>query len=155
MLSNSLHLKWIHVPTGEGLVRQHSPRPSRADSLGFLPHDDTETTAESHPIGGGLAPSLLVHCVSVSSPFLGPHLSKSLKSWCPFHWALGLPLTPRGLTISHPRPGRLQVPHAIPQFCSVSGLWRWCPPCFWVRLFPFSFCFFYFTSVPIRSIRGQ
>lgn len=61
------------------------------DSLGLLLQGD-RTLLQREPLSHRVvAPSFILHCSCVLS-HLGPHLSQSLSSWCPFHWAPGLPL---------------------------------------------------------------
>lgn len=101
----------------------------QSGTLGLLLRGDTESPAEPpHPAW---------HAVLCPLPSRA-HTLPSLSSWCPFHQAPDLPLTPRASTTSQPRPRRLLLSSALPQVCSVSDLWRH-PLCFWIRLCLFSF----------------
>lgn len=50
----------------------------------------TRTLPQREPLSHRVAGSIILHCSCVLS-HLGPHLSQSLSSWRPFHWAPGLP----------------------------------------------------------------
>lgn len=96
MLQNSLNLKYVHVPNGEGLPCEvdlpSSPEPGLKCQFRLLLQADVANTADrAMESDGGLAPSFIVHCTCVFS-YLGPRLSESLSPWCPFLWDPGLPL---------------------------------------------------------------
>ena len=85
----------------------------QSGTLGLLLRGDTGSPAEPpHPAR---------HAVLCPLPSWA-HTLPSLSSWCPFHQAPDLPLTPRASTTSQPRPCRLRLSSALLQLSNKPGV---------------------------------
>ena len=91
----------------------------------------------------------------MSSPYLGPYLSKSLSSWCPFHREPGLPLLQGVWTLATQGWAGCRFPMTFSSSNPVSDLWRWYPSCFWTKLCLFSFYILYLSLLEVGRGKGR